>query len=140
MILPGGWRPNGRAPAEALVQEFSYHGITEATHAFSPSTNRSGTGASHVRTLPPPDRYRGLYRDETEETGRKYAEFADSAIESLQRAGLKPAAYFLEPAFMTNGVLEPQPNYVAEVFRRVRAAGGLCIADEVQAGFGRMGQ
>ena len=124
----------------ALVQEFAYHGITEATHAFSPSTNRSGTGASHVRTLPPPDRYRGLYRGETEETGRKYAEFADSAIESLQRAGLKPAAYFLESAFMTNGVLEPQPNYVSEVFRRVRATGGLCIADEVQAGFGRMGQ
>ena len=41
---------------------------------------------------------------------------------------------------MTNGILEPQKNYVAEVFRRVRAAGGLCIADEVQSGFGRMGR
>jgi 4-aminobutyrate aminotransferase-like enzyme/Ser/Thr protein kinase RdoA (MazF antagonist) len=124
----------------ALVQEFAYHGITEAIHAVSPSTNRSGAGASHVRTIPPPDRYRGLYPTESAETGPRFAEFADSAIVSLGRAGLKPAAYFVDAAFMTNGVLEPLPNYVAEVFRRVRAAGGLCIADEVQAGFGRMGR
>ena len=31
------------------------------------------------------------------------------------------------------------PNYLAEVYKDVRAAGGVCIADEVQVGFGRLG-
>jgi 4-aminobutyrate aminotransferase-like enzyme/Ser/Thr protein kinase RdoA (MazF antagonist) len=123
----------------ALVQDFAYHGITEAIHALSPATNGAAGGAPHVRTIPPPDCYRGIYRSGTAHLGCKYAQLVDSALMSLEGAGLKPAAYFLEAAFMTNGILEPQPDYVSEVFRRVRAAGALCIADEVQAGFGRMG-
>ena len=53
---------------------------------------------------------------------------------------MKPAAIITDMAFMTNGILEPCPGYVADLFARVRAAGGLCIADEVQSGFGRMGR
>jgi 4-aminobutyrate aminotransferase-like enzyme/Ser/Thr protein kinase RdoA (MazF antagonist) len=124
----------------ALTQEFAYHGITEAIDAVSPSASRIGALAAHVRTLLAPDCYRGIYRDDTPDPGSRYAEDADRAIQSLAEAGLKPAAYFVDSAFMTNGILEPQKNYVAEVFRRVRAAGGLCIADEVQSGFGRMGR
>lgn len=124
----------------ALTQEFAYHGITEAIDAVSPSASRIGALAAHVRTLLAPDCYRGIYRDDTPDPGSRYAEDADLAIQSLAAAGLKPAAYFVDSAFMTNGILEPQKNYVAEVFRRVRAAGGLCIADEVQSGFGRMGR
>ena len=124
----------------ALTQEFAYHGITEAIDAVSPSASRIGALAAHVRTLLAPDCYRGIYRGDTPDPGSRYAEDADRAIQSLAEAGLKPAAYFVDSAFMTNGILEPQKNYVAEVFRRVRAAGGLCIADEVQSGFGRMGR
>jgi 4-aminobutyrate aminotransferase-like enzyme/Ser/Thr protein kinase RdoA (MazF antagonist) len=124
----------------ALAQEFAYHGITEAIDAISPSAIRIGALAAHVRTLLAPDGYRGRYRAGTPDLGVRYAEDADQAIASLAGAGLKPAAYFIDSAFMTNGILEPQPHYVAEVFRRVRAAGGLCIADEVQSGFGRMGE
>jgi 4-aminobutyrate aminotransferase-like enzyme len=124
----------------ALTQEFAYHGITEAIDAVSPSASRIGALAAHVRTLLAPDCYRGIYREDTVDPGSRYAEDADRAIQSLAEAGLRPAAYFVDSAFMTNGILEPQKNYVAEVFRRVRAAGGLCIADEVQSGFGRMGR
>ena len=124
----------------AMTQEFAYHGITEAIDAVSPSASRIGALAAHVRTLLAPDCYRGIYREDTPDPGSRYAEDADRAIQSLADAGLKPAAYFVDSAFMTNGILEPQKNYVAEVFRRVRAAGGLCIADEVQSGFGRMGR
>ncbi len=124
----------------ALTQEFAYHGITEAIDAVSPSARRSGALAAHVRTLLAPDCYRGIYGTDTPDPGLRYAEDADRAIKSMAEAGLKPAAYFVDSAFMTNGILEPLKGYVAEVFRRVRAAGGLCIADEVQAGFGRMGQ
>ena len=122
-----------------LVQEFGYHGITEAIDGFSPSASRSGAIAPHMRTLLAPDGYRGKYRDGALELGAHYAADADRAIAELEAEGLGVAAYICDSAFMTNGVLEPQPGYVAGVFDRVRAAGGLCVADEVQSGFGRMG-
>ena len=121
-----------------LVQEFGYHGITEVSDAFSPSADKHGRIAPHMRTLLAPDGYRGAHPDGSG-MGALYAADADRAIASLAQAGLKPAAYICDSAFMTNGVLEPQPGYVSGVFDRVRAAGGLCVADEVQSGFGRMG-
>ncbi len=121
-----------------LCQDFAYHGITEAIAAVSPSAARNGTPAAHVRTLLAPDRYRGPHKA-GDGLGALYAADADRAIESLARDGMRPAAVIVDSAFMTNGVLEPMPGYVAGVFDRVRAAGGLCIADEVQSGFGRMG-
>ncbi len=124
--------------AGGLVQEFGYHGITEVSDAFSPSANKHGAIAPHIRTLLAPDGYRGIYPDGPG-MGERYAADADVAIASLAKAGLKPAAYICDSAFMTNGVLQPCPGYLSGVFDRVRAAGGLCLADEVQAGFGRMG-
>lgn len=122
-----------------LTQEFAYHGITEAIDAISPSALRQGTVPDHVRTILAPDGYRGIHRHGTPDIGRRYAEDADRAIASLAAAGIAPAAVITDMAFMTNGILEPCPGYVADLYARVRAAGGLCIADEVQSGFGRMG-
>ncbi len=123
----------------ALTQEFAYHGITEAIDALSPSAIRRGEIPEHVRTLLAPDGYRGIHRHGTADLGERYAEDADAAIASLRAAGMKPAAVIIDMAFMTNGILEPVPGYVAGVFERVRKAGGLCISDEVQSGYGRMG-
>jgi 4-aminobutyrate aminotransferase-like enzyme len=123
----------------ALTQEFAYHGITEAIDALSPSALRDARTPDHVRTILGPDGYRGPFRHGTPDMGRRYAEDADRAIASLAEAGMKPAAVIIDSAFLTNGVLEPVPGYLAAVFEKVRAAGGLCIADEVQSGFGRMG-
>jgi 4-aminobutyrate aminotransferase-like enzyme/Ser/Thr protein kinase RdoA (MazF antagonist) len=117
-----------------LCQDFAYHGVTEAIDAVSPSALKTGSIAPHVRTLMAPDLYHHPQR-----TAEGFAADADRAISSLAEAGLQPAAVIIDSAFMTNGVLEPVPGYVAGVFDRVRAAGGLCIADEVQSGFGRMG-
>jgi 4-aminobutyrate aminotransferase-like enzyme len=122
-----------------ITMDFAYHGITDAVDAFSPSGNMSNSVPPHMRTLTPPDGYRGAHRYGTPDLGRKYATDADRAIASLAEAGMKPAAFMVDSAFMTNGVLEPQVGYLAEVFAKVRAAGGLCIGDEVQSGFGRMG-
>lgn len=125
--------------AGGITMDFAYHGITEAIDAFSPSGNYANKVPPHMRTLTPPDGYRGQYRHGTNDMGRLYAADADKAIASLGEAGMKPAAFMIDSALMTNGVLEPVPGYVTEVFRKVRAAGGLCIGDEVQSGFGRMG-
>ncbi len=123
----------------ALTQEFGYHGITEAIDALSPSALIGAEMPPHVRTILAPDGYRGLHRHGTPDMGARYAMDAERAIASLAQAGMKPAAVIIDNAFMTNGILEPCPGYVAGVFARVRAAGGLCISDEVQSGFGRMG-
>ncbi|HVJ42281.1 MAG TPA: aminotransferase class III-fold pyridoxal phosphate-dependent enzyme [Dongiaceae bacterium] len=125
-----------------LTMEYAYHGITEAIDAFSPANSTTGSIAPHIRTLAAPDPYRGPYRGESAgqpNLAALYAADADQAIASLARAGLKPAAFMVDSAFMTNGVLEVMPGYLQQVFAKVRAAGGLCIADEVQSGFGRMG-
>ena len=63
----------------------------------------------------------------------------DAAIASLQEAGHGVATWLLDPIFSTEGLNRLPPGYVVEVTRRVRAAGGLVIADEVQTGFGRTG-
>lgn len=123
----------------ALTQEFAYHGITEAIDALSPSALRAAATPNHVRTILAPDGYRGQWKHGTPDMGLRYAHDADRAIRSLAEADMKPAAVIIDSAFLTNGVLEPCPGYVANLFARVRAAGGLCIADEVQSGFGRMG-
>ncbi|MDI9313479.1 MAG: aminotransferase class III-fold pyridoxal phosphate-dependent enzyme, partial [Hydrotalea sp.] len=125
----------------AVCQEFAYHGITWAIDAVSPSANKISQAAHlarypHVRTIVAPDAYRGQYGND----GAKYAGDVDNAIASLAQENMKPAAYFLDSTFITNGILEPMAGYVAEVFKKIRAAGGLCIGDEVQSGFGRMGK
>lgn len=125
--------------AGGLTMEYAYHGITDAVDAFSPSGSLTGAIAPHMRTLTAPDGYRGIHRYGTADLGPRYAAQADEAIASLAAAGMKPAAFMIDSAFMTNGVLEPQKDYLKEVFAKVRAAGGLCIGDEVQSGFGRMG-
>ncbi len=132
----------------ALCQEFAYHGVTEAIDAVSPSANKISEAAHckrypHVRPILAPDAYRDKFPN-SKNKAMDYAADVDRAVASLQEANMKPAAYFLDSAFITNGILEaraePMKNYVAEVFKKVRAAGGLCIGDEVQSGFGRMGE
>ena len=123
-----------------LIMEYAYHGITEAIDALSPSGNRKGSIPPHVRALTAPDDYRGPYKRGEADLAGRYAASADEAIASLKQAGLAPAAFIVDSTFLTNGVLEAPPGYLAQVFAKVRAAGGLCIADEVQAGFGRMGK
>jgi 4-aminobutyrate aminotransferase-like enzyme len=53
--------------------------------------------------------------------------------------GFAPAAFYLDLILSSSGILVPPPGYLAAAFEKVRAAGGLCVADEVQSGFGRTG-
>jgi 4-aminobutyrate aminotransferase-like enzyme len=46
---------------------------------------------------------------------------------------------YVDPAFTADGILSPPPGYLRDAARRVRALGGLLVADEVQAGHGRSG-
>jgi len=123
--------------AGALVTEFAYHGLTEATHALSPEEWAAGERPAHVATVPAPDGYRGAYRRDQAGWAERYAAHVDEAEAGLGGRGV--AAMFADPAFTADGILAPPPGYLRDVARRVRALGGLLVADEVQAGHGRCG-
>ena len=123
-----------------LVMERAYHGVTDALIDLSPYnvSNRDDL-APHVETLSPPDDYRGQWKRADPERGPKYAAAADEAIARLRNKGHEPAAVMIDSIMSSNGIMVPAPGYLAGVYARVRAAGGVCIADEVQSGFGRLG-
>ena len=93
-----------------------------------------GFGIHHAKF---PDRYRGPWGYDDPEAGRKYAE----EVAELIRFGTSGqiAAFIAEPIQGVGGAVELPDGYLKVVYEHVRAAGGLCISDEVQTGFGRTG-
>ena len=123
----------------ALVMEDAYHGCTHATADLSPLRWPTNSGPPHVRCLTAPDTYRGRWPAEEPDAAVRFAEDADRKIADLGAAGFKLAALVVDTAFCTNGMPDVPEGYLATVAEKVRAAGGLVIADEVQYGFGRSG-
>jgi len=122
-----------------IVSANAYHGVTAAIIDLSPEEWPGGEHPSHVETIPAPDGYRGPYRADSPGWTERYTAHAGEAIEALAARGVRPAAFFLDPAFTSDGIFDPPTSYLQDVVRRVRDAGGLFVADEVQAGFGRIG-
>ena len=125
-----------------IVQDHAYHGHTTGTIDISPYkfNGPGGTGAPdwvEITTIADP--YRGIYGYDDPQAGGKYAADIDRAIAALQ-ARKQPLAGFIAESFPSvGGQIEPPAGYLAGVYDRIRAAGGLCIADEVQTGLGRLG-
>jgi len=71
--------------------------------------------------------------------GAKYARHVAEILEEVTARGGGVAAFLAETCPSVAGQIVFPPSYLAEVYRHVRAAGGVCIADEVQTGFGRLG-
>ena len=122
-----------------LAMDFAYHGVSEAIDAFSPSNAPDHWQAPHIRLLPAPCTYRGPFGPGEADLGARYAALAEPLIADLEARGLGVAVAMIDSAFMTNGILDAPAGYLAGIVERVRRAGGLFIADEVQSGFGRMG-
>ncbi len=122
----------------ALVTRNAYHGVTQITHDLSPS-DRDDDLAAYVETIEPPDDYRGRWRRDDQDRGAKFAAGADTAIAKLRDKGHDPAMFLFDTVLSSDGIFNIPAGFLSGVFERVRAAGGLCVADEVQAGFGRTG-
>ena len=119
----------------ALIMADAYHGCTETTMELSPSE----TGRfDHLEYLEAPDLYRGRFADDAD-AAQKYADDVERALADLERRGHQAAAWMVDTALCSNGVIMAPDGYFDAVARRVQAAGGLVIADEVQAGMGRLG-
>jgi Ser/Thr protein kinase RdoA (MazF antagonist) len=123
----------------ALVMDNAYHGITETIAALSPYGLGQQPLQAHVKALIAPDPYRGPYKSGEPDLAARYASDADRAIADLAEAGNKPAAFMIDSGFTSNGIPDVPEGYLARVAGKVRAAGGLLIADEVQFGFARSG-
>ena len=122
--------------------EGGYHGNTQALVDVShyKHAGEGGGGApAWVRTVPVPDEYRGRYGREVPERGRRYAGHVRDAFSELTTAGHAASAFIAEAILSCVGQIEPPADYLPTAYRLARAAGAVCIADEVQTGFGRVG-
>ncbi|MBL7161241.1 MAG: aminotransferase class III-fold pyridoxal phosphate-dependent enzyme [Anaerolineales bacterium] len=127
---------------DMLVLESSYHGHTTSLIDISPYKHDGpgGSGAPPwVHTIPIPDTYRGPYKADDPQAGHKYAQHAKEAIEQMQKEGRGPAGFIAEICPSVAGQIFLPEGYLSQVYEHVRAAGGLCIADDVQTGYGRTG-
>ncbi|HMD74941.1 MAG TPA: aminotransferase class III-fold pyridoxal phosphate-dependent enzyme [Steroidobacteraceae bacterium] len=121
----------------ALIMEHAYHGITDAVAALTPAAGAAQD--PRVATLAaPPSR---LHASDPPSRAQLAAAAADAegALLVLERRGVAAAAFYLDTALTSNGIFDPPPAWLAEIATRVRAAGALIVADEVQYGLGRCG-
>ena len=126
--------------AGGIVMEDAYHGTTDAVYELSPAEYVDGRPlAEHIATVPAPDGYRGKFRRDDPLYSERYVACFDDAIASLDARGFAPAAYYLDLVLCSSGIMVPPPGYLSAAFEKVRSAGGVCVADEVQSGFGRTG-
>lgn len=125
-----------------IVQEHGYHGHTTGTIDISPyKFNGPGGGGAPdwVQTVEVADPYRGRYGYDDLAAGPKYAASVDDALMALCDRGHQLCAFIAESYPSVGGQIEPPAGYLAAVYEKIRAAGGVCIADEVQTGLGRLG-
>ena len=127
---------------DMVVPDHGYHGMT--TGALDLSAYKfngpGGKGAADwVHLIEVADPYRGRYRGDPD-AGAKYAAEVDGALGRVAARGGKLAGFIAESFPSVGGQIIPPPGYLPAVYTKIRAAGGVCIADEVQTGLGRLGK
>lgn len=117
-----------------IVTDWAYHGTSDATAQFSPSLGSASPRGPHVVTIPAPRRPRP-----GTDVGAAMAADVRAAVAALEARGIGLAALFCDTIFSSDGVFADPAGFLAAPVADVRAAGGLFVADEVQAGFARTG-
>ena len=127
---------------ETIVVESGYHGNTTSLIEIS-SYKFDGPGGSgappHVHKVPMPDLYRGQYKESDPLAAAAYTRHLSGAVEQIQQSGGRVGAFICESLLGCGGQIVLPAGYLQEAYQQVRNAGGVCIADEVQVGFGRVG-
>lgn len=125
---------------DIIALEVGYHGNTQSAIDVS-SYKFDGKGGKgcppYTHIVPLPDSYRGIYRGE--ETGGKYSSHISEVINLVKSEGRRIAGFIHESIVSCGGQIDLPKDYLKLVYGYIRAAGGICIADEVQVGFGRVG-
>ncbi|MFE2316464.1 aminotransferase [Streptomyces sp. NPDC059441] len=138
LALRLAWATTGRQDVVAV--EEAYHGWTFASDAVSTSIadnpNALASRPPWVHTVAAPNSYRGRHRGPQ---ARRYAPEAAARIRELAEQGRPLAAFVCEPYYGNAGGMALPDGYLRQVYEATRDVGGLCVADEVQVGYGRLG-
>jgi len=131
---------------DLIVLEAAYHGNTTTLIDISPYKFNGPGGEGQppwVQVVPLPDVYRGGDRARRQaddpRTGIAYADAVSAAIDRVRAGGSGLCGFIAESCPSVGGQIMLPPAYLATVYEHVRKAGGVCIADEVQTAYGRIG-
>ncbi len=123
-----------------VVIQAGYHGNLSSLIAIS-DYKFSGPGGrgkpANTFVLPLPDVYRGLFRGP--EAAKAYIADMQERIRNWVEQGHQIGAVIVEPILGCGGQMPLPAGYLSALFKEIRALGGICIADEVQIGLGRLG-
>jgi len=127
-----------------VVSEDAYHGNSDLVLKLSTGNYPAKDRPDWLAAAEAPDTYRGSFRAGSESGGQealaeRYATKVSECVRDLAGRGYKPAAMLIDSSWDNNGLFIPPKGYLARAASIVRAAGGLFIADEVQAGYCRLG-
>lgn len=128
---------------DMITPDHGYHGNTTGAIDISAYkfNARGGVGPSDwVHLIDVADDYRGRFRRDDPERAEKYAGLVDDALKAVAARGGKLAGFIAETFPSVGGQIIPPKGYLPAVYARIRSAGGICIADEVQTGLGRLGE
>ena len=127
---------------DVIVIDKAYHGNSTTCTEISPHRiDRPGKPGlpDHVHKVITPDTFRGPYKRDDKAAGKKYGDDVKRILDQLSQDDKGPAAFIAESLIGTGGQVVLPAGYLQTVYQHVREQGGLCIADEVQVGFGRIG-
>lgn len=122
---------------QLMVMEHGYHGNTQIGIDISDYkfNNPKGQGQKqYILKTPIPDRFNGKFKGAN--AGELYAQ---EAIEGIHNSNHKIAAFIAEPIVGCGGQVPLAKGYLKHMYPEIRKQGGVCISDEVQTGFGRLG-
>ncbi|WP_312153380.1 aminotransferase [Pseudomonas sp.] len=120
----------------------AYHGWSVATDAISTSIADNPqaleTRPDWVHPVEAPNTFRGRYRGP--DSAGDYLRDVDAKLADLDARGRQLAGMICEPVYGNAGGISLPAGYLRDAYAKVRARGGVCIADEVQVGYGRLGE
>lgn len=122
-----------------IVTEAAYHGNTSAVAEIGTGFMPEAKNSNRVKVFSIPDSYRGLEGVSQDNLADAYAVQVQQAIDEFEAEGIKLAGMLVCPDFANEGLLNVPKGFMEKATAMVRQAGGVLIADEVQAGFGRSG-
>ncbi|MDD0976768.1 aminotransferase [Pseudomonas fontis] len=134
------WAASGGRDMLSVLE--AYHGWSVATDAISTSIADNpqalSTRPEWVHPVTAPNTYRGVFRGA--DSTADYLRNVDETLARLDAEGRQVAGFICEPVYGNAGGIALPPGYLQQVYGKVRARGGVCIADEVQVGYGRLGE
>ena len=118
----------------------AYHGNTTAVDELGTYFHGGASPSPNVKAVPFPESYRPIDGLSGEALAGAYAGKVKQAVDEFEEEGIGVAGMLICPIFSGEGLPDVPPGYMEQAVGHVRAAGGLYIADEVQAGFARTGK